>query len=217
MKKTKSTKAAFDIQEMDRKRISNDLHDISLQNLSYLIYRLELATMYMDQDIDKAKKEIAFISQGINDVIDEIRNIIFNLRPMVFDDLGLKQAIERLFDKSRENCSLSLKCNIDEIHLEDENIIFGIFRIIQECIYNACIHSKGKHLQVTVKNCEESVEVTVEDDGVGFHVEEEKKKENHYGLFLIEERVTAYSGKIKITSSPGNGTKIFVSLPKVLT
>lgn len=217
MKKTNSTKAAFDIQEMDRKRISNDLHDISLQNLSYLIYRLELASMYIDEDIIKAKKEITFIRQGINDVIEEIRNIIFNLRPMVFDDLGLKEAIERLFDKSRENSSLTMKCNIDEIHLEDETVIFGIFRIIQECIYNACIHSKGKHLSVTVKNCEDSIDVTVEDDGVGFHVEEEKKKVNHYGLFLIEERVAAYSGKIKITSSPGNGTKIFVSLPKVLT
>ena len=89
----KKKELVFEIQELDRRRIARDLHDTSLQNLSHLIHKLELVSMYMDKDMIRAKLELASVSKNINHIIDEIRMVIYDLRPMVFDDLGLKNAI----------------------------------------------------------------------------------------------------------------------------
>lgn len=89
----KKKELVFEIQELDRRRIARDLHDTSLQNLSHLIHKLELVSMYMDKDMIRAKLELASVSKNINHIIDEIRMVIYDLRPMVFDDLGLKMRL----------------------------------------------------------------------------------------------------------------------------
>lgn len=85
-----------DAQEKERQRIARDLHDTSLQNLTHLIHKIELTSLYMDKDSVKAKLELATVEKGIRKVIEDIRNSIFDLRPMLVDDLGLKDTIEKM-------------------------------------------------------------------------------------------------------------------------
>lgn len=210
----KRKKMEINIQEMDCRRIAQDLHDSSLQSLAHLIHELELASMYIDRDTVQAKLELASIGKDINMIIDEIRDIIFDLRPMIFDDLGLKEAIERLLDKAKKRCPMIIFTDLDEIRNQEETVLLGIFRIIQESVNNACKYAEAKHLWVSLKEREDLIEVHVKDDGKGFSLKEEEKKENHFGLIMMRERVEIISGKMEIISKLGEGTSVTVSIEK---
>ena len=125
--KNNKKKLAFNIQELDRKRIAKELHDVSLQNLSHLIHKLELASLYMDKDLVHAKLQIASVSKDINSIIDEIRGIVYDLRPVIFDDLGLKQALEKNLDRIKDNSSnMKIISDLDEISFGDEFVKISI-------------------------------------------------------------------------------------------
>ena len=211
----KEKELAFDIQELDRRRIARDLHDTSLQNLAHMIHKLELASMYMDKDVIQAKLEIASISKNINDIIEEIRNIIFDLRPMPLDDLGLKETVEDMVDKIKKNSDLIITTDIDDITMENKSKLLAIFRIVQECVMNVYKHSKAKHLNIRLKNGDENIVLEVEDDGIGFQVEPEDHKERHFGLTIMKERIEILSGTLEIKSNINKGTKVFVKIPKI--
>ncbi|WWR15859.1 sensor histidine kinase [Lachnospiraceae bacterium JLR.KK008] len=206
-------KLAFDIQELDRKRIAREIHDVPLQNLTHVVHNLELASLYMDKDIVQAKLEIASITKNINDTIQEIRDIIYDLRPMIFDDLGLREAIERHLARIKEISDMVILSEIDEIDLNKSDSL-TIFRIIQESVNNACKHSQGRNLKVLLKNNPEYIEIYVEDDGVGFDLEQYKISNRNFGLIVLKDRVESISGKMRITSLPGIGTKVHVIILK---
>ena len=206
----------FDIQEKERQRISRDLHDSSLQNLTHTIHKLELASLYIDKDPIQAKLEIAEISKDIKAVIEEIRNTIFDLRPMQFDDLGLKESVEQLIQKIKKDSSIDIKCDIDEnINCNDKNILLTIFRIIQECINNAIKHSNGSLIDLKIKNIDDRFDIIISDNGEGFNVNEilSEKAKRHFGLMILEERVNILNGTINIESEIEKGTKVHVHLP----
>ena len=210
----KKKKLVFEIQELDRRRIARDLHDTSLQNLSHIIHKLELVSKYMDKDMIKAKLELASVSTSINQIIEEIRMVIYDLRPMVFDDLGLRNAVIGLLDKAKRLTAIDVQYEIDEITSVNETFELELYRILQECVINVCKHSQAHFLIVRLKNHCEHVALTVEDDGIGFDPQEARKKENHFGLFILRERVKILSGSIKIDSQPKKGTKIDILIKK---
>lgn len=217
MNEIKSKELIYDIQELDRRRIARDLHDTSLQNLTHMIHKLELASMYIDKDVIQAKLEIAAVSKSINSIIDEIREIIFDLRPMSFDDLGLKETIKNMLDKIRKNSGIIVIEDIDaidDLYLNREECLLGIFRIIQECVNNVCKHAKAKHLRVSLKDKASYILLEIVDDGIGFDIETVKNKERHFGLFIMKERVEMMSGNLEIVSNEENGTKVIVQIPK---
>lgn len=217
MNEIKSKELIYDIQELDRRRIARDLHDTSLQNLTHMIHKLELASMYIDKDVIQAKLEIAAVSKSINSIIDEIREIIFDLRPMSFDDLGLKETIKNMLDKIRKISGIIVIEDIDaidDLYLNREECLLGIFRIIQECLNNVCKHAKAKHLRVSLKDKASYILLEIVDDGIGFDIETVKNKERHFGLFIMKERVEMMSGNLEIVSNEENGTKVIVQIPK---
>lgn len=97
---TENGKKIVEMLETERKRIVSELHDTSLQNIAHFVHMIELASLYIDKDPSKAKMELNSVSKGLHNVIEDIRSTIFNpkLRPMTFDDLGLKASFERLLD-----------------------------------------------------------------------------------------------------------------------
>ena len=204
----------FNIQEFDRRRIARDLHDTSLQNLTHMVHKLELASMYIDKDVIQAKLEIASVSKNINLIIEEIRDIIFDLRPMTFDDLGLKETIENMLDKVKRNSDIIVMQDIDDIHLDSKEKLLGIFRTVQECVSNVYKHSKAKHLKVVLKDKGNVILLEVEDDGIGFDIETVRNKEKHFGLFIMKERVEIMSGNLDIISHVEKGTKVIMKVPK---
>ena len=122
----------LDIQEKERHRIARDLHDTSLQNLSHLLHKIELASMYIEKDVLQAKLELATVSKGLKAVIEEIRNTIFDLRPMTFDDLGLKESFEILFSKLKENNTLfDINAKVQQIVCQNDLFLMTIFRVVK--------------------------------------------------------------------------------------
>lgn len=136
----------LDIQEKERHRIARDLHDTTLQNLSHLVHNIELSSLYIDKDPIRAKLELEVVNKKLKSVIQEMRNIIFDLRPMTFDDFGIKESFERLVDKLKETSKISIDYNIDNINCNNSLILMTIFRIVEECLNNAIKHSGGSKI-----------------------------------------------------------------------
>ena len=205
----------LDIQEKERQRIARDLHDTSLQNLAHLVHKIELSSLFIDQDPLRAKLELASINKNLRDVIDEIRETIFDLRPMHFDDLGLKYSFDRLFFRLKQsNSNMDIQYDIDDIECNNDLILMTIFRAVQECCLNAIKHSGGNLLQVSMKQKEDSFVISIKDNGTGFDIEEVKQtKHNHFGLKVMQERIELLGGMFHMKSIIGEGTKIVFDIP----
>ena len=138
------------VQEMERKRIAQELHDTSLQNLTHTIHEIELAKLYMEHDIIRAKLELEDISISLKNIIDDIRQTIFNLCPMTLDDLGFNNAIERYLDGIKRQNNFKIVTNIDIISIDDSDAVLNIYRIIQECISNIIKHAKACNISIDI-------------------------------------------------------------------
>jgi len=209
----------LDIQEKDRQRIARDLHDTSLQNLAHLIHRIELSSMYIDKDPIQAKLELASVNKNMKVIIEDIRNTIFDLRPMSFDDLGFADMLEDFLQKLREKYKICVISDIDDISIEKEGsqtLLISLYRVIRECCLNAMEHSECESLFVEVKkdSVNESIRVEIKDDGMGFDLEEVlTTMQNHYGLKIMKERIELLGGNIEIHSVKEEGTNIEISVP----
>lgn len=213
--------SVLDVQEKERQRIARDLHDTSLQDLTHLVHKVELSSLYIDQDPVKAKLELATVEIGLHKVIDDIRNRIFDLRPMTFDDFGFRDTLLNLFSVISQDGVFEIISDIDDIEdviceqLPNEKakiFLIMIYRIIQECVYNAVEHSKGNQIKIILKQDDINFLINIKDNGVGFDQGVVEKKEKHFGLSVVRERVFLLNGKINIVTE--NGTSIFIEIPK---
>lgn len=204
---------ALDIQENERHRISRDLHDTSLQNLAHLVHKIELASMYIDKDAVQAKLELAAVNKNMKEVIEEIRNTIFDLRPMSLDDLGLKESFQRLFSRLKDlNKSFDFDVEIDDIASEDEIVLVTIFRVVQEACLNAIKHSGGNKLKVVIRNRDKHCIISVKDNGSSFSMEDVKQDKN-FGISIMKERVDLLGGEISFNTTEGEGTEVVMNIP----
>ena len=154
-------------QEIDRKRIANELHDTSIQDLTHIIHQIELVGLYIDVDSTKAKLELASINDEIRKIIKDIRNTIFDLRPMSFDDLGLTEAIENLVDVLKNRHVIGIEYELNFLDDYDEEKKLEIYRIIQECLINSAKHAKAKTILLDFCNKDNNLYICVSDDGIG--------------------------------------------------
>ncbi len=202
------------IQEMDRKRIARELHDTSLQTLAHLGHQIELASLYIDSDPANAKLELAVVRHELNDVIDEIRKTIFDLRPMAFDDLGLKECILRFLDSVTLESDFRIRKEIKSSFDYDEYESLTIFRILQECFSNIRKHANCKNVDLSILEDQNGLLLTVHDDGIGFDPDSLPDEQNHYGLSILKERVDSLGGQFSISSTKNGGTSVIVRIPK---
>lgn len=205
--------ALLNLLEKDRQRIARELHDTSLQNLAHLVHKIELSTLYIDQDILKAKLELSVVNKILKDTIGEIRNTIFDLRPMTFDDLGLKAAIERLLFSMNESKKYIIDQKIEDVSCETSDLILlSIYRVIQECLNNIDKHASAQNIWIKCRNKENRYIIDIRDNGIGFdaaHIPPNK----HFGLSMMKERVELLKGKMTLSSGVNKGTKIHVEIP----
>ncbi len=205
----------LNIQEADRHRIARELHDTSLQNLAHLVHKIELATKFIDKDRMRAKLELSVVNKNLKTVIEEIRNTIYDLRPMTFDDLGLKATFERLISVINQNKKFAIDMDIDDVSCENNLILVTIYRIVQECLNNIIKHADAEKIILHCKLIDNIYVINIEDDGKGFTNEEaeQKKAEKHFGVTLMKERVALIGGTIQIDSICNKGTKIKIKIP----
>lgn len=212
LKHDKCNLTVLNIQEEDRQRIARDLHDTSLQNLTYLIHKIELSSLYIDKNPVQAKLELSLVNKCLKETIDEIRNTIFDLRPMTFDDLGLKAALERLLENINENQKFKIIQNIENVSCENNLVLVTIYRIAQESLNNIVKHSEASDIHFNCKCNEDNCILDIEDNGKGFDING-INGEKHFGLSLMKERAEILKGKIKIDSRINEGTRIHIEIP----
>ncbi|MCH5343245.1 MAG: sensor histidine kinase [Acetatifactor sp.] len=202
------------IQEQDRKRIAQDLHDISLQNLAHLTHKLELAGMMIDSDPVGAKLELHLVNKKLHETMDEIRNIIFDLRPMSFDDLGLKASFERLLSVINEKNEYEMILDISDVSCENELVLVNIFRIVKEILFNIVKHAKASRIEFSCYQEDEICYISISDNGVGF---DENALDNlmrkHFGISFTKERINLLGGNLLIQSHVGEGVNVSMEIP----
>lgn len=204
----------FEHQELDRKRIASELHDTSLQDLTHIIHQLELTGLYIDVDPIKAKLELEDVSNQLRRVIQDIRNTIFDLRPMSFDDLGLEQAINEYVEFLKKKYKMQFDISVVDINYLDEKTKLAIYRIIQECLMNSSKHSGANKINLKLNDLNSEIIIVVSDDGVGIDYQKKDNDDNtHYGLKIVKDRVKYLRGKCSITSDKNKGTCIEVKIP----
>lgn len=216
----------IDVQEKERQRIARELHDSTVQNLTHLIHKIELSSMFIDQDKIRSKLELESCIKILKTSIEEIRETIFNLRPMTFDDLGFRQCVENLIANIKlnyRNCEVEL--NIFDLDRYDWKIknkksinlfLVTVYRIIQEAISNIIKHSEADKIVLDIKCIDSDCVIIIKDNGKGFSVEETlEQNEKHFGLSDMQDRVNLLNGTIDIISECGHGTELKINIPLI--
>jgi two-component system sensor histidine kinase DegS len=204
--------------ETERQRIARDLHDSTTQTLTSLVHKTELCTRLLDVDPVRCKLELYNIGKSLRKIIEDTRGLIYDLRPMSFDDIGFDATLDRFIDKFKKNNKILFHYHVEgEPYSFDSVIQITLLRVIQEACNNAIKHADASNIDITLSYRKPSITLTIMDDGKGFDVQEvshtAKNDNSGFGLSIMRERVYLLSGKLSIKSSPGNGCKIIVSIP----
>lgn len=164
----------LDVLELDRKRIARDLHDSSVQLLTMLVHKAELCEKLIEIDTIRTKMELHMMGEFLKDTISELRQTIFDLRPMTMDDLGLMDSIERYLQMLIQSCEIQFRITVVNGERYDiESLLkpvekLSIYRILQECCSNVVKHSQAAKSLITIKIEPDSIYLQVDDNGVGF-------------------------------------------------
>ena len=200
-------------QEEERRRVAREIHDGPAQAMATVVFRTEVCERFIDSDLGRAKKELADLREQVRQCLKEIRKIIFDLRPMTLDDLGLVPTVRRLLDTLRERSGIlgEIKVLGEERRLES-HVEIGLFRIIQEALTNVEKHAKATEVTVKVEFRPGQTSVVIDDNGVGFVAAEHYGRES-FGLMGMKERMSLLGGEVNVKSAVGKGTQIFVQIP----
>ena len=209
-----TTKSGLVYQEQDRHRIARDLHDTALQHMTYLVAKLESCKNFIDMDPIKAKMELSIARHNLNESIDEIRGVIYNLRPMSMDSEGFNSAVAKFVQSFNEEKKYDITSDIEDIVCDDQLILVTMYRIIEECFSNIKKHADAFKIHLIIQEQIGLYYIYVEDDGKGFDVDKVFLNDKlQFGLSIMKERVALLGGSVTINSAPNAGTKIKVLIP----
>jgi two-component system sensor histidine kinase DegS len=208
----------LEAQENERKRVARDIHDGPAQHMANIVMKVDICKMVMKKDLEEGLKELDDLKNSVKVALNETRGIIFDLRPMSLDDLGLNQTIQETVKSITKESGIDIELKLKPVKAEIEPIIqVAVYRIIQEVFNNIKKHSKAKHAEIKLDFGAEYLMLIITDDGIGFDVEETlkrvKTKGASYGLIGIFDRVNQLQGEIDIKSAKGKGTVYNVRLP----
>lgn len=202
------TEATIMAQEKERSEIGRELHD----NINQI---LTTTKMYLDMAITESdiREELMLKShQNLSSAIEEIRILSKSLVPPSLGDIGLKEAISELISNLNlsQKIDIRLRTNGVTKSVIPGNIQLMVFRIVQEQVSNIIKHSKATEAEIKLTVTKNELIALVSDNGIGY---EPKKRMKGIGLMNITSRAEVHNGKVEITSSPGNGCTLKVSIP----
>lgn len=208
-----SVEMLVNAQETERQRLSRQMHDGPAQALSNFILQTEIAMRLFDVDAAQAKEELNNLKTSAMGTFQKVRNFIFELRPMMLDDLGLVPTVRRYADAFKEQTSLDVSVTItgNERRLEPYLEVM-MFRALQELLGNAARHSQATQVKVMLDMGEDRVRVSVDDNGRGFDTDVIQQG-NSLGLKLIRERAEMLGGTFEVDSTIGRGTRVTFAVP----
>src|SRR5215510_9952451 len=208
-----SVEMLVNAQETERQRLSRQMHDGPAQALSNFILQTEIAMRLFDVDAAQARGELNSLKASAMSTFQKVRNFIFELRPMMLDDLGLVPTVRRYTEAFKEQTGLDLNVTVtgNERRLEPYLEVM-LFRAIQELLGNAARHGQGSIVKVMLDMGDERVRVSIDDNGRGFDPDVVQQGAS-LGLKLIRERAEMLGGNFEMDSAVGKGARIAFAVP----
>ncbi|MFB4161665.1 sensor histidine kinase [Geomicrobium sp. JSM 1781026] len=205
----------IEAQEAERKRVARDIHDGPAQLLANVLLRAELIERaYNDKGIESALKEVKDVRHAIKASLADVRRIIYDLRPMALDDLGLIPTLKKYLSSVSERVEDKTEVRFIVIGNEtrmEPNLEVALFRLVQEAVQNGLKHAEANQILVKVQVTTDRIMLIISDDGKGFdHTE---KKDDSFGIMGMKERVNMLKGEFAIESAMGRGTKLVITVP----
>ena len=207
----------IEAQEEERQRVARDIHDGPAQSMANVLVKAELCERLMEIDVDRTKEELKNLKEAVRFTLKDVRKIIYDLRPMSLDDLGLVPTLERYVYNYSRDANIQVNLNIvGNVNKVEKAIETTFFRIVQEALNNVRKHSKAKNVDISVESTPTRLNLLIADDGIGFNLDDNKEIDpmvGGFGIISMKERAELLNGKVQVKSSPGRGTKVYLSIP----
>jgi two-component system sensor histidine kinase DegS len=203
-------------QEEERQRIARELHDGVGPALASLNIRLRTARKLLDQD-HPAAEEIEELAELAQTNIQDIRRLIYDLRPAILDELGLVAALRDYVAHYQKEHNLQVTLSLPEGNSRlPAPLETALFRVIQEALANVARHASARRVQVALQWDDRQVCAHIADDGQGFDLGDamsRARQGGHLGLWSMRERVEQLGGQLEVHSAPGQGTQLVMTIP----
>jgi signal transduction histidine kinase len=209
--------AAEATREQEKSRVARELHDELGQALTMMRMDVAWCKAHLAQAAPGADAKLDRMENLLKVTVAATRRIASDLRPLMLDDLGLVPALEWLVQNMSQRAGLACRLSIDDpaIVLPPAHST-AVFRIVQEALTNVAKHARASHAEVALRRSGDLLEITIRDDGAGFPIDDPRKPES-FGLLGLRERISLLRGTASISSAPGSGTTIAVTLPLAAT
>jgi two-component system sensor histidine kinase DegS len=209
----KTVEMIIQAQEAERGRLARKMHDGPAQALSNFILQTEIAMRLFDIDQTRAKEELSGIKSAASSTFQKVRDFIFDLRPMMLDDLGLVPTITRYVETFKEQSGIEVRLvstGIEQRFEPYQEVM--VFRATQELLGNIAQHSQATQVIIQMDSSTTGLRVSIEDNGKGFDIEKVQEK-GGMGLNVIRDRVQMIGGNMEIHSTIGHGAHILFHIP----
>ena len=195
--------------EKERQRIASDLHDDLGPILSAIKFNINAVESRSGEDSELIRKA----SDHVDETIQRIRQIAFNLMPNTLIRKGLVAATEELISKIMESLPLKITCQLNPIPTISQQKSINLFRMVQEIIQNTVKHAGASELYITLDVKDKKIVLTTEDNGVGFDYEKVNDLNRGLGLRNLSSRAEIMNGIISVETGPGKGVKYKFEIP----
>lgn len=205
-------------QEEERRKISRQIHDGPAQALSNFILQTEIALRLFDSSPEQAEEELANLKEAAATTFAQVRDFIFDLRPMMLDDLGLAPTIRRYCEAFEEKSGLEINTVItgSERRLANHREVLA-FRAVQELLANVREHAQATQVKVMLDMDEDQIRAVVEDNGVGFDPslleEDDEDGKQPGGLARLRTRISQIGGSVEMDAGGDGPTRVIMTLP----
>jgi two-component system sensor histidine kinase DegS len=200
-------------QEEERKRVAREIHDGPAQSMANVVLRTELVEKVLSNaEVEKAREELKELKGMVRESLADVRRIIFNLRPMALDDLGLVPTLKKYIEELTRKYDLIVDFKtFGKECRPPSSMEVALFRLVQESLSNVIKHAKASETQIKLEFQAERIYLVIKDDGIGFDMKQ--KSREGFGILGMKERIKLLDGQMVFQSAPGQGTKILLVIP----
>lgn len=209
-------------QEQERRRIARELHDGPMQRLVAVLMMIEIYERLQAVQPDLAKDELSKVKESLKRAVADLRQLLSDLKPLVLEESGLAPAVQALVNEFGQRTSVTAMLEIQgEPRRVGYEIEVAIYRSMQEALNNAAKHAAATSVLITLELGENVWGATIQDNGLGFDLNTVRERGSKgdlpisggFGLRGIAERIQAVGGRLRLDSTPGEGTVVRFEVP----
>ena len=209
----------IDIQESERRRLAQDLHDDTGQALTALKISLALTRSELAGVSKHTEEQLNDAVELTDDTLKKLRSIAHGLRPPSLDTVGLNAALEELCRSFAHHTRVSVDYNGVESPESSKAVDICLYRVLQEGLTNSVKHGQSTQIKVDLKVESEGIKLSIIDNGKGFDSNTAFTYSDDSGIGLLDmrERLESFDGNLEVASQPGDGTRLTASVPLEMT